>query len=100
MAYRTTRPLILRAWDHRGMQTGQAPEFTLPAGSAAILVRGLSGTTGDGFAAGSVRQLAELTGNAHDAAHRYVTLPADAIKGETEGERAEIARIIAATGER
>jgi hypothetical protein len=72
----TTRDLELVAWANvvRG-----GYRFTLPAGSAIGLVPDLSGTTGAGFVVASVRQLTELTGNAHDAAHRYVQVPADAV---------------------
>jgi hypothetical protein len=72
----TTRDLDLVAWAN--VVRGGYP-FTLPAGSAVALVKGLSGTTGDGFVVASVRQLTELTGNAHDAVHRYVEVPADAV---------------------
>jgi hypothetical protein len=92
MAYRTTRPLELRAWDHRGM-FGAGSTFTLPAGSHARLVKRLDGLRGDGFAAASIAQLVALTGNSHDPKYRYVPLPADAIEGETEAERAEVARV-------
>lgn len=95
MAYKTTRPLTLRAWDHRGMQGESAGNFTLPAGSRATLVKGLSGTTGDGFAAADVKQIAQLTGNAHDAKYRWLALPADAIEADSEHDKAELARILA-----
>lgn len=95
MAYRTTRDLELRAWDHRGLQGEGAPSFILPAGSRAALVKGLSGLAGDGFAALNIRQLIELTGNSHDPKYRYVCLPADAIEGDSAAERAEVARIMA-----
>lgn len=95
MGYKTTRPLTLRAWDHRGSQGEGAETFTLPAGSKATLVKGLSGTNGDGFAAANVKQIAELTGNPHDAKYRWVALPADAIEADSEHDKAELARILA-----
>ena len=76
-AYVTTRSLELVAWAN--VTRGGYP-FTLPAGSAVSLVKGLSGTTGDGYVVASVRQLTELTGNAHDAKHRYVVVPDDAVQ--------------------
>lgn len=91
MAYKTTRALDLIAWPGIG---GGYP-ITLPEGSRALLVKGLSGLNGDGFAVASIRQLVELTGNHHDPKYRYVDLPADAIAGETEAEKAEVARIAA-----
>jgi len=77
VTHTTTRDLDLVAWAN--VTRGGYP-FTLPAGSAIALVPDLSGTTGAGFVVASVRQLTELTHNAHDARHRYVQVPADAVQ--------------------
>lgn len=75
--HRTTRALDLVPW--RNVTRGEYA-FTLPAGSAVEYVPGLNGALGGGYVVASVRQLTDLTGNAHDAAHRYVEVPADAVE--------------------
>lgn len=88
MRYSTSRPLALT------MSTGDAfPKlaFVLPAGSKLELVRGIEGGTVDGFAVGDVRQLAELTGNPHDAEHRWTRVPANAVtcRDASDGQKLE-----------
>lgn len=72
-----------------------AETWTLPAGSRVVMVKGLSGTSGDGFAAADVAQLKRLSGNAHDPVYRYLVISAADVESDTESERALIARILA-----
>jgi hypothetical protein len=82
------------------MNTGDAfegPRFVLPAGSKVALVRGIEGGTVDGYAVGDETQLAELTGNPHDAAHRWTRVPANAVKcRDANGNGQQLEGIIAA----
>lgn len=69
--------------------------FILPKGSPAVWVEGYSGLTGGAFAAADSRQVAQLTGNGHDAQYHYVTIPANAVASDDAKERATIAKAIA-----
>lgn len=93
MTYLTTRPLALNL-SHGGSPRLQYP-FVLPKGSRVDLVPDLSGTEGAGFVCGDVRQIAELSGNAHDAAHHYTQVPANAVQGVTPEEQRRVAELIA-----
>lgn len=75
--HRTTRDLDLIPWAN---VTRGEYAFTLPAGSDVAQVEGFHGGTQAGFVVASERQLVELTGNAHDAAYRYVEVPADSVE--------------------
>lgn len=94
MSYLTTRPLALNL-SHGGSPRLKYP-FILPALSRVELVPDLDGLTGPGFVAGDTRQLAELSGNEHDAKHHYTRIPANAVAGDTDKERERVATLIAA----
>lgn len=86
--YRTNKDIVTAAYRFKGEST-----WTLPVGSRATLVKGLSGIAGDGFTAANVAQLKDLSGNSHDPVYRYLIIAAVDVDGETDSERLTVARI-------
>jgi hypothetical protein len=77
MRYRTNRELAVTPWAN---VTRGEYAFTLPAGSIVEHVRDFGPQSPGGAYVISTRTLIDLTGNRHDAIHRYVTVPADAVE--------------------
>lgn len=68
-------------------------QATLPKGSRVLLVHHLDGLKGAGFAAGNIKQLIELSGNAHDPKYRYFVIAAADVDADNKGDQREVERI-------
>ena len=72
-SYRTSR-------DIEFAQTRQYPAFTLPKGTAVVLVKGADGLKGDLWAVRDHTLIVKLTGNSHDPKYRWTWVPEDAVE--------------------
>ena len=74
--YLTNRPLHIEAWKNASALPNGYP-MVLPEGSELLKVP--DGMGNPMFVVRSVDLLVRLTGNRHDAEHRYVVVPDDAV---------------------
>jgi hypothetical protein len=69
-------PVTLKPWPQLG--AASCGPVTFPAGAQVHTVK--DGMGRDQWAITSARLVAEITGDAHDATHRYVWIPAEAVE--------------------